>query len=122
MNILYHLTHWPSFLTGRFWRFVWQKLTRGWSDKETWNLEYEIAKFALPRLKRFKEVTNGYPGDLSEELWDEILDKMIFSLEYITKEFDLELTDISVTQMKEDSKKVQEGLDLFGKHFWHLWW
>ena len=122
MSIFYHLTHWPSFLSNRFWRFLCQKLTRGWSDKDTWTLEHEIAKFALPRLKRFKEVTNGYPGDLSEELWNEMLDKMIFSLEYITKEFDLELEDASIEQQRKDAEKVQEGLELFGKHFWHLWW
>lgn len=32
------------------------------NPKETWNLDYTIAKFVLPRLKLFKKLNNGYPG------------------------------------------------------------
>ena len=52
----------------RFYRpywFFWQRITRGFNDSETWNLDYTIAKLVLPRLKRFKELTNGIPGDFS---------------------------------------------------------
>ena len=33
------------------------------NQKETWNLDYWIANYILPRLKLFKKKTNGYPGN-----------------------------------------------------------
>ena len=105
-------------------RFLYQKLTRGFSDKETWNLDYEIAKFALPRVKRFREFTlnedcvAGHPGRISYDEWIEILDTIIYALDCTTKEYDMLLaTDDCV-----DPDKWQEGLDLFGKWFRDLWW
>ena len=50
------------------------------NPKETWNLDYTIAKFVLPRLKLFKKLNNGYPGREgmeTKEKWDEALNKMI---------------------------------------------
>ena len=38
-------------------RFWWQRGTRGWDDSETWGLDGTLARFILPRLQRFKEVT-----------------------------------------------------------------
>lgn len=93
-----------------------QRMERGFDDSETWSLDYTIAKFILPRLKRFKEVTNGYPGGLSEEEWDEILDKMIYA-------FDLKVNYDSDFDWKDgDQKKFDEGIKLFSEWFLHLWW
>lgn len=83
--------------------------------RDTWNLDWAIAKFVHPRLVRFKEVTNGYPGTLeSPEEWDEILDKMIKAFEIIKKG----TWDIH----KYEEPIVDEGLDLFRKWYFHLWW
>ena len=91
--------------------FKQQRLERGFDDSETWALDCTIAKFIEPRLRRFKEIKAGYPAIMSEEKWDDILDKMIYAFECINKDtvFD-----------NEDS--VDEGLDLFRKYFFNLWW
>jgi hypothetical protein len=95
----------------------WQRRTRGWDDSDTWSLDYTIAKFALPRLIRFKELNNGYPGDFATpEAWDEAIDKMIYSLQACIKHN--EGNDIDIA----DWPRVKEGLELFGKHFMALWW
>lgn len=88
-----------------------QRLERGFDDTETWNLDVTISAFIVPRLKRFKEVSNGYPADLTEEQWDEALDKMIKFFEFSA----------------DDSKFLEEniyseGFDLFCKYFHSLWW
>ena len=84
--------------------------------RDTWNLDWAIAKFVHPRLVRFKEVTNGYPGFLeSIDEWYEILDKMIIAFELIIK------GDLWGTS-EDDHKKMEEGLDLFRKYYFHLWW
>lgn len=88
-----------------------QRLERGFDDTETWNLDSTIAAFIVPRLKRFKEINTGYPPELTEEQWDEILDKMIKFFEFAS----------------DDSKFLEEniyeeGFDLFHKYFHSLWW
>lgn len=66
-----------------------QRVERGFDDTECWNLDYTIAAFILPRLKVFKQDTNGYPGvepmDTPEK-WDAALDEMIWAFDYIVNE------------------------------------
>jgi len=100
-------------------KHLWQIITRGFSDVDTWSLDYTIAKFALPRLKVFK-INHGewVPSSLKGiDQWNEILDKIIFAMEITTKEFDgiVEITE-------KDSIRQIEGYRLFGKYFNNLWW
>lgn len=82
--------------------------------KDTWNLDYYIAKFILPRLKLFKKVVMGFPCDLkSINEWYDILDKMIAAFMILS-------TDEINTQ--DEQKIVNEGLDLFRKYYQDLWW
>lgn len=100
-------------------KFLYQRLTRGWDDSDTWSLDTTIAEFTLPRLKRFKELNIGHPPELTSEEWDAILDKTIKAMELIATEWDYKPCTLSVS---EEEVIIQEGLDLFGKYFRHLWW
>ena len=94
-----------------------QRIKRGFDDTELWSLYTTIGRFILPRLKAFREGFCGYPTVLeSEDQWGEILDKMIFSFDYVVRE-DEEF------EVREDEyyNRVQEGLDLFAKYFFNLW-
>ncbi len=111
-------------------------------DKETWDLGYTVAAFTLPRLKRYKKLNNGVPGAVlfqineeenihfnnAKEKWDTILDCIIWSFEQIvnpTEEPELEKgEDWKDYRIRYDaySKKVQDGINLFAKHFQDLWW
>jgi len=117
-------------------------------DKETWDLGYTVAAFTLPRLKRYKKLNNGVPGAVlfqvneekihfnndeerlnnAKEKWDAVLDRIIWSFEQIvnpTEEPELEKgEDWKDYRMRYDvySKKVQDGINLFAKHFQDLWW
>ena len=78
-------------------RKKWLKKHGKYVDKkDTWSLDHTIAEFILPRLKLFKKLNNGYPGrgdmDTSEK-WDEALDKMILSFEYIVTSDDWWIND-----------------------------
>lgn len=56
------------------------------APNELWNLDYTIAEFILPRLKKFKKESMGYPdqGEMdTPEKWNAALDKMILAFEYI---------------------------------------
>jgi hypothetical protein len=97
-------------------KFKYQKLTRGFDDSEIWNLDVTTANFLLPRLKRFKEINFGYPGEFnSMEEWNVILDDIIFAMEHTVKDTRGELS-------KREVKRVTRGNMLFGKYFKHLWW
>lgn len=123
----------PMYLTKkdkRYKHYAKQLKKTGFCDTELWSLDYTIASFILPRLIRFKKIKHGFPifnecydkGDVNlsdkqsstknEELWNSCLDKMIFAFTEIS-------TDKS--DFDRDDKLIQEGLDLFAKHFRGLW-
>jgi hypothetical protein len=46
------------------------------------SLDWTIAKFVLPRLRRFREVANGYPEDAGSMAgWLAKIDDMIYAIE-----------------------------------------
>jgi len=96
---------------------IWKKQReeRGFDDTELWNLDATIAEFILPRLKRFRDIVVGYPGNLnSQDEWYAILDKMIKALEITTSNMKL--------LSNKDHDSQEEGLKLFAEYFNHLWW
>lgn len=83
-------------------------------DYETWNLDTTFARFMLPRIIRFKEISDGYPCCYeSRKKWEDILDEMI---------------DCLTTYLDENAKvKIQEEkmdnfLKLFQENCQRLWW
>lgn len=117
------------------------------NPKETWNLDVNLAKYIIPRLKKFKELNNDYPG-ISEmdtpEKWDEALDKMIQAFEYVidldeywlddprydytdimfgkNKEFYEKIKENKITEDIRRLAAINEGLQLFAKYYMNLWW
>ena len=116
----------------RFLKHKYQKITRGFSDDETWSLNYTIAKFVVPRLKRFKNLNFGHPSTITEDEWNTILDKIINSLEKEIAfcesnepDFDEEANydyGLSYQNRRKYHKEKQEGYELFGQWFDNLWW
>ena len=105
-----------------FWfklKMKYQKLTRGYSDIEIWNLDATIAEFVLPRMKALRDGTCCYPPDLNSlDEWKEMLDKMI-------RGFELYLVDDwpdDTEEMKKQNEEVGEALKMFGERFSQLWW
>jgi hypothetical protein len=97
---------------GRRIRWWWQRRTRGFDDRETWDLDVTIAEFVLPRLRRFKNVTKCYPSGMTEEEWHEMLDGMILAFEWIA-------TSREATYKPDN---VHSGLRDFGDYYFDLWW
>lgn len=80
-----------------------------------YNLDITLAELILPLLEEFKKVTNGYPADVgSMDNWFLVIDTMIESFKLIAAEKQM-------SYEKADLDKIQEGLDLFSKHFTSLW-
>lgn len=99
-----------------------QRIEMGFDDSETWSLDHTIASFLLPRMKRFRELTNGYPscfGSMDE--WYEVIDKIISSLEKMVN-FDGNTMEMMLDEIKVYEAEIQEGIDLLAKYFFSLWW
>jgi len=109
----------------RYARHVKQLKENGFSDAETWSLDSVVCKFILPRLIRFREIHNGFPGgweDINEHKWKEMLDKMIFAFDWSLNCEEDKYNGLSEEVITENWKRYQEGMDLFAKWFRHLWW
>lgn len=134
------LTFQESLTKSYFWRLkvrslrhLLQKKTKGWSDDETWSLYSETAKYLLPRLVRFRELTVAFPVGKSEEWWHEKLDLMIFAMRHIVwddlqyeeteeaKEMEKQL--LSYRSDRENWYELRhKGTRTLGKYFHYLWW
>ena len=100
------------YLIKRWFRFAYQRWTRGWSDRDTWNLDHTIAQFALPRLRRFRRIHGGYPSDFeSQEQWNAAIDDMIYAMEAIIRDLH-----------SVDYQRMDRGCELLGTYFRNLWW
>lgn len=102
----------------RFKRTVkhcYQKLTRGFSDRDLWNADVHFAKLIAPRLKEFKKKSLNHPSALSNSAWYAILDDMIFAFELKVKE------GVCTHRAKVDDIRYLRGLHLFAKYFDYLW-
>ena len=111
-------------------------------DFDVWSLDYTLACIIHPALVRLKETKHGYPelwedgmvthhnydrqlhfDFIDEEVetkylidkWNVIMDKMIYSFEQIVKDKLFDITD------QKQLEEIQEGIDLFAKHYTSLW-
>ena len=120
-----------------------QKGIRGWADKDTWDFDNYISTVIQNALLHFKKNKNGYPHNLTEEEWNEILNKIIYSFhtatlisngayfylntqenkleDYIKAKEQMKGLDYLVVMSWDDCKRYEEGLRLFTKHLHSLW-
>jgi len=105
-------------------------------EYDMWDLDHTLALIILPALKQLKATRNGHPCGIlpdpngetelgkpcgncgCEKEWDIILDKMIWSFEQV---LDDDILVHAPDAYKAYQKKVQEGLELFGKYYQSLW-
>lgn len=88
----------------------------GVSPDETWSLDISIARFLVPRLRMFKELTCGYPACLKGGLdeWRRIIGKMERAFKLIAQD--------KTTYSESEHNAIEKGLDLFRMYFHSLWW
>lgn len=100
-----------------------QREELGFDEKQLWSLDITMAYFIYPRLKEFSENLHGYPAELGEEMWRTYLDNMVFAFELILREQKKDISNEELDYLWSDEVqgKIQDGLELFGKYFKHLW-
>jgi hypothetical protein len=114
--------------------FLWIKW--GFNPRDLWNLDYRIAGYALPRIKKYKKIRHGAPDvlrdvdielnldpqseeyyELNDFCWDCILECIIESFELLIKD---DYYD-SKEMFNSANAKIEYGLYLFGIYFRGLW-
>jgi len=92
------------------------------TTEELWDFEYHLAKIILPGLISFKDKSLGHPGNITQEEWEEILDKMIWSFNEKANGEPSRPKDIREAIDGFYYKKLQEGFELFGLWYQNLWY
>lgn len=129
----------------RWFISTYQRMRYGVADEECWSLDSTFSKFILPRLKHFKKMNRyGYHPDFTPEEWENVLDELIWTFEYLVDDermnpfpnfyedkkwtFDKEkspedkkLFDKWMKKNNELEERSQKGLQLFAKYYRHLW-
>jgi hypothetical protein len=96
-----------------------QREERGFDDTETWHLDKTVALFLLPRLKRYIQVNNGFPGGLTEELYNEKLNYIVKSFEEYYQD---ENVEVSLELEKERLSNAKKAVAILGEIWFDLWW
>ena len=126
----------------RMVKFFFQRRIRGFDDSETWDLGDNFYKWIYPRLKRYTEISTGYPIDCkSHKEWIDTLTYRVKQLESFIdiNEFDFndwsyipkkELEDLKKKKNIEDyvinatayRKCVEDFNKWFSENVEQLWW
>lgn len=107
-------------------KYWFQRQTRGWSDDETWNLDYEFIKWVNTRFKKYKELAGKYV-DLEfhkfkykrkEYTQLELIDKVIELTDGLIESdyWNVDLTTVNIEEIKN------EIFDIFKLIFWTMGW
>jgi hypothetical protein len=89
-----------------------KRLIYGYDERDLWSIGEYTARRVLPALKAFrKKKIAGFPaeGFKNHEEWMETIDEMIFGLQDLLVDDDLNFS------------RAQKGRELFGKYLGHLW-
>lgn len=72
-----YISNWPDNIRWFFrsFKLAAQRIKRGYSDYDLCDFGDYMTRMAARGLEDFRIRSNGYPGTLTEEEWDEMLDK-----------------------------------------------
>lgn len=111
-------------------RYGFQRMFNGYDEVDTFETFSKFIDRYSKILADYRECHYGYPGTMTVEEWDFIIDEMIYHLKYmdedtVTEELERNVPD----EWSASAKTVGEILDnhkdrffeLFSKYFYHLW-
>lgn len=93
-------------------KMILQRITRGYSDLEWWDLDSHCSRWILPRLRHLATHGHGYHTDTPEE-WQQILSDLIYFHEIVTK------GDQGMPGV--DMERYERGQQYWGQYYSALW-
>lgn len=70
-------------------KYCWQRITKGYCDKDLWNLDNTILAYLTQTLLQFSQISQSYPGDQefnTFEKWQKYLEEIAFNFLKINHE------------------------------------
>lgn len=93
-------------------KYKLQREERGFDDSELWSFDTTVAKFIAPRLRAFKEVSQGFPPQFGTfENWMSAIDDMVYWAEFVAEDCVRDLDD-----------RAKNGKNLFFENFESIWY
>lgn len=98
----------------------YQMLTRGYTDRNVWNMYHDVAKLNIKLLTELRNSHFGSPSNLTEAKWNKVLDKMILGFQSV---IDIENLEVNYTskEYKKLEKQRKEGMELYVEYYRDLW-
>lgn len=111
-------------------RYGFQRMFKGYDVVDTFETFAKFVERYSNILAEYRKKHWGYPGDLTEEEWDDIVDEMIYHLHYMNEQTVIDELEKDVSyEWSVSGKVVSEIMDkhkdefftLFSKYFFCLW-
>lgn len=111
-------------------RYGFQRMFKGYDSVDVFETYYKFIDRYSKILTRLKKNHVGYPYDLDEEEWENILDEMIYHLHYMVED---NVVDDLKRDVPEEWNPSQKNVDmimdkhkneffkLFSEYFYNLW-
>lgn len=108
-------------------KYWFQRRTRGWSDDETWNLNYEFILWLNSRFKKYREqaikIVNleYYKFEYKDKTYTQlqVIDRIIELTDYIINNDYYEMIWSDVERLEAMKNEI---FDLFKMSFGAMWW
>lgn len=106
-------------------KYGWQRITRGYCDYDTWNLDSYYSNLISSSIMYLREHTHGYPVEFQTfEEWQDTL----FNIAKNLSESNIDVLDLKDWTVEkhdklEATRKAQQNyaLDLLKKYYDNLW-
>lgn len=119
MWLLYRLVDKIRDLAG-FPRHAYQRVTRGYSDRDIWNFDRFLVDIIPPAIRDLKHADPGHPIDLDVRQWNDILDQIASGFEDAKRL--MNDYDIAAEDRDEMFSNWKRAWSLMGDRFFDLWW
>ena len=108
-------------------KYWFQRRTRGWSDDEVWNLNYEFILWLNSRFKKYKEQATKmvdleyYKFEYKDKIYTQlqVIDRIIELTDYI---IDNNYYEMMWSDIEHLEAMKNEVFDLFKISFSAMWW
>ncbi len=102
-------------------KFAWQRITRGYSDGDVWDLDFYLSKLLPAALRELAETSDSYPEFFSSgaicgslENWQAYLKDAAMHFEAIDKEDDVFVNEKMISE-------IGLGFKMVSDMFFDLW-
>lgn len=108
-------------------KYWFQRRTRGWSDDETWNLNYEFILWLNSRFKKYREQAikmvdlEYYRFEYKDNVYTQlqVIDRIIELTDYIINNDYYEMMWSDIEHLEAMKNEI---FDLFKMSFGAMWW